>query len=73
VTACTDPDQTFGRVAHSTDLGYALLHDLLKASTRRHEFCFVNLFYDANLYAIYAKRITIQQEDIKLARRLRVA
>ncbi|KAF2715242.1 histone-fold-containing protein [Pleomassaria siparia CBS 279.74] len=31
----------------------------------------VNLFHDANLCAIHAKRVTIQQKDIQLARRLR--
>ncbi|KAF1933719.1 histone H3 [Didymella exigua CBS 183.55] len=33
----------------------------------------VNLFHDANLCAIHAKRVTIQQKDIQLARRLRAA
>ncbi|KAF2680129.1 histone-fold-containing protein [Lentithecium fluviatile CBS 122367] len=31
----------------------------------------VSLFHDANLCAIHAKRVTIQQKDIQLARRLR--
>ena len=33
----------------------------------------VSLFHDANLCAIHAKRVTIQQRDIQLARRLRAA
>jgi len=33
----------------------------------------VNLFHDANLCAIHAKRVTIMQKDIQLARRLRAA
>ena len=33
----------------------------------------VGLFHDANLCAIHAKRVTIQQKDIQLARRLRAA
>ncbi|KAF9733931.1 histone H3-like centromeric protein hH3v [Paraphaeosphaeria minitans] len=33
----------------------------------------VSLFHDANLCAIHAKRVTIQQKDIQLARRLRAA
>ncbi|EMD67603.1 hypothetical protein GGP41_007476 [Bipolaris sorokiniana] len=33
----------------------------------------VNLFHDANLCAIHARRVTIQQKDIQLARRLRAA
>ena len=33
----------------------------------------VDLFHDANLCAIHAKRVTIQQKDIQLARRLRAA
>ncbi|KAH7390523.1 histone H3 [Pyrenochaeta sp. MPI-SDFR-AT-0127] len=33
----------------------------------------VNIFHDANLCAIHAKRVTIQQKDIQLARRLRAA
>ncbi|KAF2798562.1 histone-fold-containing protein [Melanomma pulvis-pyrius CBS 109.77] len=33
----------------------------------------VSLFTDANLCAIHAKRVTIQQKDIQLARRLRAA
>lgn len=33
----------------------------------------VNLFHDANLCAIHAKRVTVQQKDIQLARRLRAA
>lgn len=33
----------------------------------------VNLFHDANLCAIHAKRVTIQQKDIQLARRLRAS
>ncbi|KAF2824009.1 histone H3 [Ophiobolus disseminans] len=33
----------------------------------------INLFHDANLCAIHAKRVTIQQKDIQLARRLRAA
>jgi histone H3-like centromeric protein A len=33
----------------------------------------VNLFHDANLCAIHAKRVTIQQKDMQLARRLRAA
>ncbi|KAF2004365.1 histone-fold-containing protein [Amniculicola lignicola CBS 123094] len=33
----------------------------------------VALFHDANLCAIHAKRVTIQQKDIQLARRLRAA
>ena len=32
-----------------------------------------SLFHDANLCAIHAKRVTIQQKDIQLARRLRAA
>ena len=31
----------------------------------------VGLFEDANLLAIHAKRVTIQQKDIQLARRIR--
>ena len=33
----------------------------------------VGLFHDANLCAVHAKRVTIQQKDIQLARRLRAA
>ncbi|KAK3202499.1 hypothetical protein GRF29_161g1452488 [Pseudopithomyces chartarum] len=33
----------------------------------------VSLFHDANLCAIHARRVTIQQKDIQLARRLRAA
>jgi len=33
----------------------------------------VDLFHDANLCAIHAKRVTVQQKDIQLARRLRAA
>ncbi|KAF2193572.1 histone-domain-containing protein, partial [Zopfia rhizophila CBS 207.26] len=33
----------------------------------------VNLFMDANLCAVHAKRVTIQVKDIQLARRLRAA
>ena len=33
----------------------------------------VSLFHDANLCAIHCKRVTIQQKDIQLARRLRAA
>ncbi|KAF3013915.1 centromeric DNA-binding histone H3-like protein cse4, partial [Didymella heteroderae] len=33
----------------------------------------VNLFHDANLCAVHAKRVTVQQKDIQLARRLRAA
>jgi histone H3/H4 len=33
----------------------------------------VNRFHDANLCAIHAKRVTVQQKDIQLARRLRAA
>ncbi|KAL9015426.1 MAG: hypothetical protein Q9185_007170 [Variospora sp. 1 TL-2023] len=33
----------------------------------------VHLFEDTNLCAIHAKRITIQQKDVQLARRLRGA
>jgi len=33
----------------------------------------VNLFEHANLCAIHAKRVTIMQKDIQLARRLRAA
>ena len=33
----------------------------------------VSIFHDANLCAIHAKRVTIQQKDIQLARRLRAS
>ncbi|KAF3029567.1 centromeric DNA-binding histone H3-like protein cse4 [Didymella heteroderae] len=33
----------------------------------------VNLFHHANLCAIHAKRVTVQQKDVQLARRLRAA
>ncbi|KAF2123704.1 histone H3-like centromeric protein cse-4 [Dothidotthia symphoricarpi CBS 119687] len=33
----------------------------------------VNLFHDSNLCAIHAGRVTIQQKDMQLARRLRAA
>lgn len=33
----------------------------------------VNLFHDTNLCAIHAKRVTIMQKDIQLARRLRAS
>jgi histone H3/H4 len=31
----------------------------------------INVFEDANLMAIHAKRVTIMQKDIQLARRIR--
>jgi histone H3 len=35
------------------------------------ELYLVSLFEDTNLFAIHAKRVTIQSKDIQLARRLR--
>ncbi|KAF2744271.1 histone-fold-containing protein [Sporormia fimetaria CBS 119925] len=45
----------------------------LQALQEATEAYIVSLFNDANLCAIHAKRVTIQQKDIQLARRLRAA
>ncbi|KAK8151364.1 histone-fold-containing protein, partial [Phyllosticta citribraziliensis] len=37
------------------------------------EACAVSLFEDANLCAMHAKRVTIKQADIQLARRIRAS
>jgi len=45
----------------------------LEALQEATEAFLVSLFTDANLCAIHAKRVTIQQKDIQLARRLRAS
>ncbi|KAJ7682699.1 histone H3 [Mycena polygramma] len=52
----------------STDL---LLRKLPFARLEATEAYLVHLFEDANLCAIHAKRVTIMQRDIQLARRIR--
>lgn len=45
----------------------------LQALQEAAEAFLVHLFEDANLLAIHAKRVTIMQKDIQLARRIRGA
>jgi len=51
--------------------GYLWQSMAIQALQEAAEAFMVSLFHDANLCAIHAKRVTIQQKDIQLARRLR--
>ncbi|KAI0069958.1 histone H3 [Panus rudis PR-1116 ss-1] len=53
------------------DLGLRWQSSALLALQEATEAFLVHLFEDANLCAIHAKRVTIMQRDIQLARRLR--
>jgi len=53
------------------DVGYRWQSSALLALQEASEAYLVHLFEDANLCAIHAKRVTIMQRDIQLARRIR--
>jgi len=54
---------------YKTDLRYQ--QTAIQALHEAAEYYIVNMFMDANLCAIHAKRTTIMPKDIQLARRLR--
>ena len=53
------------------DSGPRFTADAIMALQEAAEAYLVGLFEDMNLCAIHTKRVTIQQKDIQLARRLR--
>lgn len=53
--------------------GHSFQSTALLALQEAAEAYMVHLFEDANLLAIHAKRVTIMQKDIQLARRIRGA
>ncbi|ORY17598.1 histone-fold-containing protein [Clohesyomyces aquaticus] len=70
----------FSRVVREIALNFSAPDELFRwksgalgALQEATEAYLVSLFTDANLCAIHAKRVTIQQKDIQLARRLRAA
>lgn len=71
----------FARVVREIALPLSLPNDspfrwqssAILALQEASEALLVSIFHDANLCAIHAKRVTIQQKDIQLARRLRSA
>ncbi|GBB90120.1 hypothetical protein RclHR1_00170024 [Rhizophagus clarus] len=54
-----------------TDIGFRWQSAAISALQEATEAYLVHLFEDANLCAIHAKRVTIMQKDIQLARRIR--
>ncbi|RHZ44023.1 hypothetical protein Glove_772g7 [Diversispora epigaea] len=55
----------------SPEIGYRWQSTAIMALQEAAEAYLVHLFEDANLCAIHAKRVTIMQKDIQLARRIR--
>ncbi|EJD01096.1 histone-fold-containing protein [Fomitiporia mediterranea MF3/22] len=64
-------DMTTDMVDYSTGAGLRWQTSALLALQEATEAYLVHLFEDANLCAIHAKRVTIMQRDIQLARRIR--
>ncbi|KAH7122620.1 histone-fold-containing protein [Dendryphion nanum] len=62
-----------GLTGNVVEVPYRWQSSAILALQEASEAFLVNLFHDANLCAIHAKRVTIQQKDIQLARRLRAA
>ncbi|EPQ59437.1 histone-fold-containing protein [Gloeophyllum trabeum ATCC 11539] len=56
---------------HYGDVGLRWQSSAILALQEATEAFLVHLFEDANLCAIHAKRVTIMQKDIQLARRIR--
>ena len=59
--------------SRGSDGGHRFQSTALQALQEAAEAYMVHLFEDANLLAIHAKRVTIMQKDIQLARRIRGA
>ncbi|CAG8511720.1 13008_t:CDS:2 [Acaulospora morrowiae] len=55
----------------NSEIGYRWQSTAILALQEAAEAYLVHLFEDANLCAIHAKRVTIMQKDIQLARRIR--
>jgi len=64
-------DMTTDTGSYDTGLGLRWQSSALLALQEATEAYLVHLFEDANLCAIHAKRVTIMQRDIQLARRIR--
>jgi len=64
-------DMTTDMVDYETGSGLRWQTSALLALQEATEAYLVHLFEDANLCAIHAKRVTIMQRDIQLARRIR--
>ena len=65
------PDQLAAKVAQGIKADLRFQESALLAIQEASEVYLVDLFADANLCAIHAKRVTLFPKDMQLARRIR--